>query len=203
MEKKVAQIISVILHPMFIITWAMLVMFNLNAYFVLIVPEQLRWTLILLVFGNTALLPFLLIWIMARKNLVSSLQLPFRQERTWPYLIFAVFYASTYFLMRNIGLPQLYYLFIAGGLATIVLATLINLFWKISIHMIGIGGLTGGFLILSYRSLINEPILIIVLILLSGLVGFARLQSNTHSPAQVYTGYVLGVMTVGGIFLYF
>lgn len=203
MEKKVAKFISVILHPMFIITWAMLVMFNLNAYFVLIVPEQLRWTIILLVFGNTALLPFLLIWIMARKNLVSSLQLPFREERTWPYLIFAIFYASTYFLMRNIGLPQLYYLFIAGGLATIVLATLINLFWKISIHMIGIGGLTGGFLILSYRSLINEPILIIILLLLSGLVGFARLQSNTHSPAQVYVGYVLGCLTVGGIFLYF
>lgn len=203
MERKLAQIISVILHPMFIITWAMLVMFNLNAYFVLIVPEQLRWTIILLVFGNTALLPFILVWIMAKRNIISSMQLPLREERTWPFLIFAIFYASTYFLMRNIGLPQLYYLFIAGGLATIVLAILINLFWKISIHMIGIGGLTGGFLVLSYRNLINEPVLIILLILLSGLVGFARLQSNTHSPAQVYTGYLLGFFTVAGIFLWF
>ncbi|HLO89701.1 MAG: hypothetical protein ACM3ME_11105 [Chloroflexota bacterium] len=203
MEKRVAQFISIILHPMFIITWAMLVMFNLNAYFVLIVPEQLRWTIILLVFGNTALLPFILVWIMAKRNIISSMQLPHRQERTWPFLIFALFYASTYFLMRNIGLPQLYYLFIAGGLATIVLAILINLFWKISIHMIGIGGLTGGFLILTYRTLINAPILIIVLILLSGVVGFARLQSNTHSPAQVYVGYLLGFVTVAGIFLYF
>lgn len=203
MERKLAQFISVVLHPMFIITWAMLVMFNLNAYFVLIVPEQLRWTIILLVFGNTALLPFILVWIMAKRNIISSMRLPLREERTWPFLIFAIFYASTYFLMRNIGLPQLYYLFIAGGLATIVLAILINLFWKISIHMIGIGGLTGGFLVLSYRNLINEPVLIILLILLSGLVGFARLQSNTHSPAQVYTGYLLGFFTVAGIFLWF
>lgn len=203
METKVARIISLLLHPMFVITWGMLVMFNLNAYFVLIVPSELRWTIILLVFGNTVLLPAILIWIMAKRNLISSLELPVREERTWPYLIFAVFYASTYFLMRNIGLPQLYYLFIAGALATIVLATIINLFWKISIHMIGIGGLTGGFLVLSYRSLINEPLLIIGLILLSGLVGFARLQSNTHSPAQVYTGYLLGLAVVGGFFLYF
>lgn len=203
MESKVARIISLVLHPMFVITWAMLVMFNLNAYFVLIVPSELRWTIILLVFGNTVLLPAILIWIMAKRNLISSLELPLREERTWPYLIFAVFYASTYFLMRNIGLPQLYYLFIAGALATIVLATIINLFWKISIHMIGIGGLTGGFVVLSYRSLINEPLLIIGLILLSGLVGFARLQSNTHSPAQVYAGYLLGLTVVGGFFLYF
>lgn len=203
METKVARIISLLLHPMFVITWGMLLMFNLNAYFVLIVPSELRWTIILLVFGNTVLLPAILIWIMAKRNLISSLELPVREERTWPYLIFAVFYASTYFLMRNIGLPQLYYLFIAGALATIVLATIINLFWKISIHMIGIGGLTGGFLVLSYRSLINEPLLIIGLILLSGLVGFARLQSNTHSPAQVYTGYLLGLAVVGGFFLYF
>jgi hypothetical protein len=203
MESKVARLISIILHPMFVITWAMLVMFNLNAYFVLIVPDDLRWTIILLVFGNTVLLPAILMWIMAKRNLISSLDLPTREERTWPFLIFAVFYASTYFLMRNIGLPHLYYLFIAGALATIILATIINLFWKISIHMIGIGGLTGGFLVLSYRSLINEPLLIIALILLSGLVGFARLQSNTHSPAQVYTGYLLGLVVVGGFFLYF
>lgn len=203
MESKVARLISIVLHPMFVITWAMLLMFNLNAYFVLIVPDDLRWTIILLVFGNTVLLPAVLMWIMAKRNLISSLDLPSREERTWPFLIFAVFYASTYFLLRNIGLPHLYYLFIAGALATIVLATIINLFWKISIHMIGIGGLTGGFLVLSYRSLINEPLLIILLIILSGLVGFARLQSNTHSPAQVYTGYLLGLAVVGGFFLYF
>jgi len=203
MERKFALFISVLMHPMFTITWAMLVMFNLNAYFVLLLPERLRWTLILLVFGNTVLLPSVLLWIMAKRNIISSFQIPVREERTWPYLIFAIFYGSTYFLMRNIGLPELYYLFIAGGLATIILATIINLFWKISIHMIGIGGLTGGFLILSYRSLINEPLLIIVLFLLSGLVGFARLQSNTHSPAQVYVGYLTGLVVVGGIFLYF
>jgi hypothetical protein len=202
MEQRTAQIISVIMHPMFIITWGMLVMLNLNAYFVLIIPEQLRWSIILLVFGNTALMPAILIWIMARKNIISSLQMPLREERTWPYLIFAVFYASTYFLMWNLGLPKIYYKFIAGGLASILIATMINLYWKISIHMIGIGGLTGGFLALSYKGLVNAPALIVILLFLSGITGFARLQSNSHSPAQVYVGYLIGAAVVAAVFLY-
>lgn len=203
METKIAKIISVIVHPMFILTWAMFIMLNLDAYFVMILPDKLRWTIILLVFGNTAVLPAILIWIMAKRNIISSLQMPLKEERTYPYMIFSIFYASTFFLLRNIGLPQLYYMFIAGGLASIIIATVINFFWKISIHMIGIGGLTGGFLALSFKSLIDEPLLIIVLLLISGLVGFARLQSNTHSPAQVYVGYLLGFLTVGSMFLFF
>lgn len=203
MEDKIAKFISVIMHPMFILTWGMLVMFNLNAYFVRILPENLRWTIILLVFGNTVLLPALLIWIMAKRNLISSLTMPLREERTYPYLIFSVFYASTFFLLRNIGLPSLYYMFIAGGLASILVATVVNLFWKISIHMIGIGGLTGGFLALSYKAFIDAPWLIVILILLAGLTGFARLKSNTHSPAQVYIGFITGVIVVGAMFMMF
>lgn len=202
MESRIAKFISVIMHPMFMITWGMLVMFNLNAYFVRILPTNFKWSIILLVVGNTILLPTILLWIMAKRNIISSLQIPIREERTWPFLIYAIFYASTYYLMIKLELPRLYYMFIAGGLATIIIATAINFFWKVSIHMIGIGGVTGGFLALSYRSLINEPVLIIVLLLLSGMVGFARLKSNTHSPAQVYVGYLIGVVVVGSLFLF-
>lgn len=200
MENRIARIISIVMHPMFTGTIAMLIMLNLNTYFVMILPEKLRWSIIVMVFGNTALLPAILIWMMVRRNLISSFEMPLRRERRYPYLIFAIFYASTYFLLKNLGLPPLYYLFIAGGLASILAATMINLYWKISIHMIGIGALTGGFIALSYKSLMNEPWLLLLLIFLSGLTGFARLQSNAHTPAQIYAGYLTGAGLVGGLF---
>jgi membrane-associated phospholipid phosphatase len=40
---------------------------------------------------------------------------------------------------------------------------------------------------------IDSTMLILGLIILSGLVGFARLKLNTHSPAQVYAGFGVGV----------
>lgn len=201
MDEKVAKIISIVTHPIFMLTWAMLIMFNQEAYFVMILPQKLRWSIILLTLGNTAILPAILIWIMARQKLISSLHMPLREERTYPYIIFAIFYATTFYMMRNLGLPQVYYLFIAGGLAAIGVTLVINLFWKISIHMIGIGGLLGGFTALSFRMLIDAPLLILALIFVSGLTGFARLRSNSHSPAQVYVGFLTGVIVMGGIFL--
>lgn len=66
--------------------------------------------------------------------------------------------------------------------------------------MIGVGALTGGFIALSFKSFMNEPWIILLLIFISGLTGFARLQSDTHSPAQVYTGYLIGAGLAGGMF---
>jgi membrane-associated phospholipid phosphatase len=34
--------------------------------------------------------------------------------------------------------------------------------------------------------------IIVALIIISGLVGFARLQLQAHNPAQVYTGFIVG-----------
>jgi hypothetical protein len=203
MEDKIARIISAVMHPMFTITWGMIIMFNLQAYFVMILPADLKWIILALVFMNTILLPGLLIWIMVRRNIVSSFEMPLRHERTYPYLIFAVFYAATFFMLRNTGLPKIYYMFIAGAFASIILATIINFYWKISIHMIGIGGITGGFIALSLKSMMYAPSLLVILFILAGLTGFARLKSGSHTPAQIYTGYIAGLAVVGLIFLGF
>ncbi len=201
MEDKIARIISIAMHPMFMITWAMLVMFNLQAYFVRILPQDLKWIILALVFINTVLLPGLLLWIMAKRNIISSFELPLKEERTWPFMIFAVFYGATFFMLLNIGLPRIYYMFIAGGLAAIILTTIVNFYWKISIHMVGIGGITGGFIALTIKSMIYEPGLLVVLFLLAGLTGFARLKSGSHTPAQIYVGYLVGLLAVMLMFL--
>lgn len=189
------------MHPMFMLPWALLLMFNLDAYFVMILPEKLRWSIVLLTLVNNAIVPALLIWVMARKNLISSMEMPIKEERTYPFLICAIFYASTFFLLRNLGLPRIYYLFVIGSLILTGITLFINVFWKISVHMIGIGSMLGGFLALSYRSLIDAPLLLLGLMLAVGLTGFARLKLNTHSPAQVYVGFFTGLVVMGGMFL--
>ncbi|MBK9357397.1 MAG: hypothetical protein IPN08_08450 [Bacteroidales bacterium] len=125
--------------------------------------------------------------------------MPERSERTFPFVTTALFYFATWIMMNNLGLPGVYYLFVLGGAILIALALIINLFWKISIHMVGIGGLTGGFIGLNYQMLINSGSLVLGLFLLSGLVGFARLKLNTHNEAQVYVGFIVGITTMAGI----
>ncbi|MHC1777079.1 MAG: hypothetical protein AB9834_16885 [Lentimicrobium sp.] len=203
MEQKFASFISWILHPMLMPTYALLLIFNQDAFFVLLLPERVKLILTGLIVSNTLLLPLIFIWMMKKRGIISSYQMPERGERSFPFAVTGLFYFATWYMMNSLGLPGMYYLFVIGGAALIIIALIINLFWKISIHAIGIGGLTGGFAGLNYQMLIDSTLLILGLIILSGLVGFARLKLNTHNPAQVYAGFGVGVTVMAGVVAFF
>ena len=199
MEEKFARFISYLLHPLLLPTYALLVLFSQSAYFMMILPTNYRWAVLGLTVGNTVLLPVIIIWMMLARGLISSMQLPEGRERTFPFIIVALAYFTTYIMMGKMGLPCIYVLFVLGGGVLTVLATLINLFWKISIHMLGIGGITGGFIGLMLFQSLYSPMLLIAIILLSSLVAFARLKLNTHNESQVYVGYLVGVVVMLGM----
>ncbi|MBK6965968.1 MAG: hypothetical protein IPH20_19095 [Bacteroidales bacterium] len=203
MEQKIASLISWILHPMLMPTYALLLIFTQDAFFVLLLPERIKLVLGGLVIANTLLLPLIFIWMMKKRGIISSYQMPERGERSFPFAVTGLFYFATWYMMNSLGLPGMYYLFVIGGAALIIIALIINMFWKISVHAIGIGGITGGFAGLNYQMVIDSTMLVLGLIILSGLVGFARLKLNTHSPAQVYTGFGVGVTVMAGIVAFF
>ena len=68
--------------------------------------------------------------------------------------------------------------------------------WKVSAHMIGIGGLIGLIISLSVLYSVSMMLYLILATMLSGLIGFARLSLNAHSPAQVYAGLGTGFMVM-------
>jgi len=89
------------------------------------------------------------------------------------------------------------------GMAILVLlAMVINLFWKISIHTLGIGSVSGTFFGISILLQTNLFPLIAALILLSGVVGWARLRLNAHNEAQVYTGFAVGFFVMVVLFVF-
>lgn len=202
MEIKAAGFISWILHPMLIPTYAILIILSQQTLFVMILPERLKLVLTAMVVSNTLIIPLIFVWIMRRKGIITSYQMPYRHERTFPFITTALFYSATWFMMNNLGLPAVFYLFVLGGALLILLSLIVNFFWKISVHMVGIGGVTGGFIGLNYQLMVNSVALILILVLLSGLVGFSRLRLNTHNPSQVYAGYLAGVGMMLGIALY-
>lgn len=79
-----------------------------------------------------------------------------------------------------------------GATLLVVSVLLINLFWKISAHMVAIGGLCGMMIATSYRLQINLHPVLISLFIIAGLIAFSRLKLNAHDPSQVYFGFLLG-----------
>lgn len=78
--------------------------------------------------------------------------------------------------------------------AVILLVGIISLWWQISAHAAGIGGIIGALagLIVRYgESALFIPMLCVIIF--AGFLISARLQLNAHTPAQVSAGAVLGV----------
>jgi membrane-associated phospholipid phosphatase len=74
------------------------------------------------------------------------------------------------------------------------LVTLITLFWKISAHAVGTGGLLGFLFGIVYSFAAVELLYpTLVCVLAAGLLLSARLYLNAHTPAEVGAGFLLGL----------
>ena len=115
-----------------------------------------------------------------------------RHERFVPFIIQAVLMMIAYYMLTQIVLPRMFYLLLLGAIASVIIVILVTFRWKISIHMVGIGGITGMLFGLSSLFLIDLRIPIIVSFLVAGILGTARLRMGAHQPAQLYVGYLVG-----------
>ena len=80
-----------------------------------------------------------------------------------------------------------------GIFVALLFTTLITLKWKISAHMVGIGGVLGAICGLTTLHGLNTFFVIAGLILVAGILGTMRLLITDHTPAQIYAGTALGV----------
>jgi membrane-associated phospholipid phosphatase len=161
-----------------------------------IANETMQWLLVIRIFFTTFLIPLLSMLLMFKFRTVSSLMLDDKNERFMPFLTTTLVYMlATYLFMRQM---QGYYTMIvvlSSITFSIALVTMITVFWKISAHSVGICGVIG-FLFGFYQKY-ADPLLfypILVVILLAGMLMSARLYLNAHTPAQVFTGGILGLI---------
>lgn len=194
MKNQFASVVSYILHPLLVPTYIMVFLLNMDTFLAFMIPVVVRLWIIGMLLVVTFTMPAILIYMMQRKGIITSLQMEIRSERFYPLLLTAISWGIGYNLINRTGLPAVYYQYLLGGIAAILVAITINYFWKISLHMIGMGGLTGVFFVLSLKMGVDIFPLLALVILLSGLVGYARLKVNSHNPPQVYTGYIVGVI---------
>ena len=189
---KLTQLISILLHPMF--------MPLLAVHLTLLVLPSLAFTLsqnLLLIYGilvfSTMVLPLVSIFWLMRKGQVSSLEMSNHKERSLPLFKTVIWMSFGYYLLQNLLLyTPILKAELLGAIIIILLAAIISKFWKISLHLLAIGGVVGVFIALQiiYGDFLY---LIVLFILLSGLLGVARIKQKAHNYAQVYAGFIVGL----------
>jgi len=201
MSDKTAKIISCIFHPLLMPTYGFIIIFNMNSLLFQF-PNKGKSLLVFFILITTCVLPLMTIYFIKRQGLIKSWNMEDKEERIFPYIISAIFFYFAYRLIIKFQLPSMFYYFLLGSSLLVILSLIINFKWKISSHMVGLGGLTGTFTVLFYKFQLNISYLIAILIVISGLTGYARLKLNSHTHAQIYAGFGLGLVIMT-VFLFF
>lgn len=199
MQKRFSQIISIIFHPLILSTLGMLVFFNSGSYLDFL-PFNAKKTILLIVFVSTFVLPLTFVPFFLFQNIIKSIQMETNKERLIPLAISSLMYFFSFYLLTRLGSPEIINRFILAGAIAIVVLLILTFKWKISAHMLGIGGFTGALIALSFELQINLQYYIISAVIFSGIVAYSRLQLKMHSQKQVYIGWFTGLLTT---FLFF
>lgn len=200
MAKKLATIISIIFHPVLIPTLGFLLLFNSGLYFSMLNWEAKRFVLIVVLF-STGILPTLSVAILAL-NPKFDISMNNSRDRIIPLLTSSLFYYLGFILLGKVKAFPVFKLFLIASILVIVALLLISFKWKISNHMAAVGGMAGTLFALSFRSGANPLYTILTVVLISGMVGTARLVLDKHSIGQIIAGYSLG-FTVLYLVIYF
>jgi membrane-associated phospholipid phosphatase len=190
MPEKIAKFVSIIFHPLLLPTFGFILLFSFGFYDSMLTTDAKRFIL-LVIFFSTATLPMLSVAILALNSKFDFLMSNSR-DRIIPLLFASVFYYIGYMLLGRIHYLPVFKLFMVASVLLIVALMLISFKWKISIHMAAIGAITATFFALSFRSGVNPQSSIVILVIVSGLVGTARLVLDKNSLQQVAAGYILG-----------
>jgi len=141
----------------------------------------------------TIILPLMSVFFLIKIGRVNSLEMSNHKERSLPLFITVIWMSLGFYMLNDILFPlPILKAEIIGAILIILFAAIISKFWKISLHLLAIGGVVGIFIALQ---LIEGGVmyLLLIFILFSGILGVVRIAQKAHNHTQVYVGFLLGV----------
>lgn len=189
---RFAKIYSALLLPFYAPTWAFLWLFCFS--FLSMTPLVYKIFVISAVVIFTCIIPRIGIDLYRKIMKWTHKELSARENRFIPYILAIMSYVVCVFVFNNINTAQFMQSMIIAALISQIICMIINVWWKVSTHMMGIGGLSGTYIAFSYIFYFNPVAGFSVLVLLSGLLGSARIILKQHSLSQIIVGYLIGLV---------
>ncbi|MDA7728725.1 hypothetical protein N8838_01060 [Flavobacteriales bacterium] len=156
------------------------------------ITDYQKYIYFVLIF-SAVILPLISIFFLIKSGKVSSLEMNNHKERSIPLFRTALWMGIGYYTLENILVfSPIIKAELIGAISIILIASIISKYWKISLHLLGIGGVVG---VLIGLEIIygNLQHLIIIFIFLSGVLAMARIKEKAHNYPQVYIGFLVGL----------
>lgn len=196
MERKRIMQVARTLSAIFLPTYAPILAFLWLFFFsyLRLLPLGYKIYLLLTIAFFTIVLPHLGIYLIRRVNQWTRWQASHRHHRHLPYILTLVSYGFCLLALTHINAAMFFRGILLASIAAQIICATVNYYWKISTHMVGIGGLVG--MILSFSEIFSYNPLwpTCGLLLLSGMLGTSRMLLRQHTLGQVLVGFVVGLL---------
>jgi membrane-associated phospholipid phosphatase len=196
-----AKICSVIFHPLLLLLYSFIILAWCNPYlfgrskFSDVFADKINSILLIWLLIFSFLVPILAVLMMKGLGLIKDLVMSDKTDRIGPYIIVGLLYIVIFMNMKNnSAIPIEMAIFSLGATIGIFAAFVINLFSKISMHTVGMGGFLAMMMICVGHSISNNDFILILAVIAAGLVGSSRLILGAHEPNEIYGGYAIGFL---------
>ena len=189
---RVARITSIVFTPFSIPFLAFLVLFLFS--YLRIMPILYKGIVLGIVYCFTILTPTITIFLFRKINGFARQELSERKKRYVPILLTIISYVFCLLMMRKLNIPWYMTGIIFVSLVISIICILVNLKWKLSEHMAGMGGIIGGLVSFSALFSYNPVVWLCLFILIAGILGSARIVLGHHTLGEVLSGFVVGLV---------
>ncbi|MGC8802736.1 MAG: phosphatase PAP2 family protein [Bacteroidales bacterium] len=198
----IAQFISVLFNPLVIPSLGTLMIFHAGNIFNLWPSTVVAWIVFVISLG-TLWLPLVVLQLLKQFQYITDLRMNGMKERILPYTLVLIIFLITYFMIRHLIIPDVVDKIILSSCIAISVNIIFLFYWKISSHAMGAGGLLALSFVLFLRWQATNFTLLYLVILIAGMVCWARLWLEAHTEKQVYAGLSVGFAITAFVLSYF
>lgn len=200
-----AHLISYMFHPVFMPTFMTLVLFTLAPVGFAGLTSKQKTTLIIPIIINTLFFPLLGALLTKGVGFIESIHMKTTKDRIIPLLISMIFYFWAYHVYKNAEMfhaPEILLVLLLGSFWGVIAVFMCNIFVKISMHTAAAGSMIGIMMVLMFNSPVNLVLPFFLILIIAGLIGTARLILGTHTRAEIWLGYIVGILAQVGAYWY-
>ncbi len=194
--KIYAAFFSYIFHPVFVPVYVSLFLVYIHPSAFSGFSEADKRQTILIILLNLVFFPLISVLLLRAVGFIESIYLRTQKDRIIPYIASGTFFFWAYLVFKQQPqYPLILTSFVLGIFLASSVALIANIYFKISMHAIGMGSWLGIFLIIlkSNEMLMTWPLCVVLLI--TGLVCSARILLSSHQPKDIYMGLLVGIIT--------
>ncbi|HZE83958.1 MAG TPA: hypothetical protein VE035_06585 [Puia sp.] len=193
--RLLAQFFSYIFHPLFVSSYVMAFLLFVHPYAYTGYDHKIKMFKFLHVFVFNALFPAFSVFLLWRLQFIRSIHLRTVKERIIPYLIAMIFYWWTWNVFKNQDNPPGAIHFFLGSFLAVCGAWMCNIYFKISMHTVAMGGAMMFFFLFSVQDDYASGMYVSLAVLVTGIVCTARLICSDHTRFEVWSGVFIGILS--------